>query len=285
MAMPAAQEVLVCQIDRQTVMPYMAFGEVDPDEIPVGLIPGLGQTEQHWGEYPDALGGRVYTFGLPTFEDGKPIASSLGRYASLTVQGIAKVLEQDGHETPEIHLGGLSWGGFLSAQIALDHPDMVDSMHLMSTWPANMHVPWRRWPKLTAMLALNAKDRKGHDPAEVYGGLFRTDPERAQEEFGWLVDRDIDPRHPKAQKQAVKMSIGPLAFRMSLKAATGELPPTLVVVSDDDPIMPRIVAEDSARGLGMDLHVVKDGGHAAPITHFHEVAPVVSAFRQRLHDR
>lgn len=284
-ATPDTLEVQLCQIDRDTVMPYVAFGDIDPDEAPIGLIPGLGQTEQHWGEYPDALGGRVYTFGLPTDENGNPAAHSLGRFASLTAQGMRQVLEQDGYQEPDIHIGGLSWGGFLAAQIALDHTDMVNSMHLMSTWPANMHVPWRGWPKLTTMLALNAKDRKGHDPAGLYGGLYRTDPERARAEFGWLADRDIDPRQPKAQKRAVRSSVGSLAFRMTLRALSGNLPPALVIASDDDPIVPLVVAADSARGMGMDLHIVKDGGHASPITHFHEVAPVVSAFRKRVRNR
>jgi pimeloyl-ACP methyl ester carboxylesterase len=111
----------------------------DPTHPPILLIMGIGASMLWWEEgfcqlladggrfvvrYDHRDTGRSVTYGL-----GRPAYSG----ADLVVDAVGVL---DAYEIPAAHLVGVSAGGAFAQLLALDHPDRVFSLVLISTSPA-----------------------------------------------------------------------------------------------------------------------------------------------------
>jgi len=175
-----------------------------------------------------------------------------------------------GHD--EYDVLGISWGGTLAQQLAVQCRRKVRRLVLVATAPGSLMVPGR-----PNVLAKMMTPRRHHDAeyarrvaAEIYGGTMRTSPERG------------------AQLLHAATRAGPRrGYYFQLAAATGwsSLPflrmvrqPTLVLSGDDDPIIPLVNGRVLARLIpDARLHVYH-GGHLSVLTESAELAPVVEAF-------
>lgn len=111
-----------------------SFG--DPSQPPVLLVMGTGASMLWWEDgfcRMLAEGGRLVirydhrdTGRSVTYEVGRP-----GYTGADLVADAARVL--DAHEIPAAHIVGVSAGGALAQLLALDHPDRVSSLVLIST--------------------------------------------------------------------------------------------------------------------------------------------------------
>jgi pimeloyl-ACP methyl ester carboxylesterase len=111
----------------------------DPGDPPVLLVMGMAGSMLWWDEgfcRALAAGGRLVvrydhrdTGRSTTYEPGRP-----GYGGDDLVADIGRVL--DGLGLPTAHVFGVSMGGALAPVFALDHPDRVRSLVLMSTSPA-----------------------------------------------------------------------------------------------------------------------------------------------------
>lgn len=175
-----------------------------------------------------------------------------------------------GHDRVDVF--GLSWGGGLAQQLALQCRRRVRRLVLAATGTGSLMVPAQ--PRVLARMAT---PRRHRDPAyaasiaaDLYGGSMRDDPV--------LAARLL---HATTRSGPVR------GYYYQLAAAAGwtSLPflpllrqPTLVVAGDDDPIIPiinaRIIARLAPRAR---LHVYR-GGHLAVLTDSETLAPVIDAF-------
>jgi pimeloyl-ACP methyl ester carboxylesterase len=114
-----------------------SFG--DPADPPVLLVMGLGASMLWWdGAFCAQLaGGGRFVLRYDHRDTGRSVAYPPGRpgYAGRDlVEDAVRVL--DAYDLPAAHIAGLSAGGGLAQLLALDHPDRVLSLVLISTSPA-----------------------------------------------------------------------------------------------------------------------------------------------------
>jgi poly(3-hydroxyalkanoate) depolymerase len=184
---------------------------------------------------------------------------------------VAGVLVRLGFDEP-VDVLGLSWGGGLAQQFAVQHRRRCRRLVLAATGTGALMVPAH--PRVLGRMLT---PRRHRDPeytrriaGHIYGGTMRAEPERA------------------AQALHAASRLGPgrgYYYQLAASAGWSSLPflrlirqPTLVIAGEDDPIVPVVNARIMVRLIpDARLHVHR-GGHIALITEASEFAPVVEDF-------
>jgi poly(3-hydroxyalkanoate) depolymerase len=168
---------------------------------------------------------------------------------------------------------GISWGGGLAQQLALQNPRRCRRLVLAATSTGSLMVPAR--PRVLLHLA---SPRRHRDPAHaariagtIYGGALRRDPELATP--------------LAAATHAAPASRRGYLYQLAASAAWTSLPwlrfvrqPTLILAGDDDPIIPLVNARLMATLLPDARLRVYPDGHLGLLTRVAELAPLVSDF-------
>jgi poly(3-hydroxyalkanoate) depolymerase len=168
---------------------------------------------------------------------------------------------------------GISWGGALAQQIALQFPRRCRRLVLAATSTGSLMIPAR--PRVLAHLSSPRRHRdRGHAvriAGEIYGGTLRQRPELAEQ---------ITQAHSDTQ-----VSARGYLYQLTAGAGWTSLPwlplirqPALILAGDDDPIIPLANARIMAALLpNARLHVYPDG-HLGLLTLASDLAPLVSDF-------
>ena len=167
---------------------------------------------------------------------------------------------------------GISWGGGLAQQLAVQYPRRCRRLVLVATSTGSLMIPAR--PRVLLHLS---SPRRHRDPAhaariagDIYGGALRRRPELAA---------------PVTRAYAEPVSRRGYLYQLLASAGWSSLPwlpfvrqPTLILAGNDDPIIPLPNARLMAALLpGARLHVYPDG-HLGLLTRAADLAPVVSDF-------
>ncbi len=241
-----------------------------PGQPPLLLCNGIGvsleRVEPFVAALDPAIG--VVAFDVPGI-GGSPLPRHPYRFSSLA-RLVTELMRQLGH--PSFDVLGISWGGGLAQQIALQNPRRCRRVVLVSTGTGALMVPARPRVLLTM-----ATPRRHRDPAylrtvagDIYGGRIRVHPE--------LVDDLLaQGGEPVSRRGYLYQLLGGLGWT-SLPLLPLLRQPTLVVAGDDDPIIPIANAHLMARLLPRArLHIHHDG-HLALMTSADELAPVIARF-------
>jgi len=245
-------------------------GQPDLALPPLLLCNGVGGSLELLQPFVDALSPRrdIVRFDLPGI-GGSPAPAVPYRLTTLA-RMLSNLIAQLGHRQADVL--GISWGGGLAQQLALQHPGRVRRLVLVATGTGSLMVPAS--PRILRHMVTPQRHR---DPdyavrvaAEVYGGSMRAHPERA---------RDL--LHATAR-------VGPRrGYYYQLMAAAGwtSLPllpllrqPTLVLAGDDDPIIPLVNARIMDRLIRRSTLRMYSGGHLELIAEPGRLAPVVEEF-------
>jgi poly(3-hydroxyalkanoate) depolymerase len=240
------------------------------DQPPLLLCNGIGVSLEALQPFVDALHPHrgVVRFDVPGV-GGSPLPPY-----PYTVAGLASwltaVMDHLGH--PCFDVLGLSWGGGLAQQLAVQSRKRVRRVVLAATGTG-----WMMKPAHPSVLAKMMTPRRHRDPeyaaaiaADIYGGSMRTNPER-----GAALLHAATRTGPKR------------GYYYQLLAMTGwaSLPflgllrqPTLVLGGTDDPIIPVANPRLQARRIPRARLHLYDGGHLGLVTEADELAPVVDAF-------
>lgn len=242
---------------------------------PVLLIMGLGGGRHMWQPLVDELDG-VETIAV----DPPGVGRSTTPYRPLSMvelaQVYARLVRALGFDA--VHVVGFSFGGTVAQQLALSHPAVVRSLTLVGTGPGLGGVPGS--PIALAELSTPWRYYSARRFLEVapflYGGRLARDPRSLRQ-------------HVRRRMHAGPSWIG---YTWQLAALTGwsSLPwlhrisaPTLVLTGDEDPVFPLENAHILARGIpDASLEVVRGGGHLFVLDSAPDVAPLISAFLQRV---
>lgn len=238
---------------------------------PLLLMNGIGASLEVLQPLVDALDTRrtVIRFDVPGVGGSpRPVVP----YVLWTLAPVvAGVLDRLGH-TGQVDVLGLSWGGGLAQQFAVQYRGRCRRLVLAATGTGTLMVPAH-----PQVLARMLTPRRHRDPEHarkiaglIYGGTMRTDPDRAAAALH--THTRVGPRRGYYYQLAATTGWSSLPFLRLIRQ------PTLVIAGDDDPIIPVVNARLMARLIPRArLHVYR-GGHIALITEADELAPVIDGF-------
>ena len=207
------------------------------------------------------------TFDLPGVGASKPtlVPNRMRHFARLATQ----VLDALGVE--RCNAMGISWGGGLAQQFARQYPARVGRLVLAATSTGHLMVP----PRPSVMLRMATPLRylsAGHFVSiagDIYGGDFRSDPQRAKEHAKHMTPPSIVGYVGQLYALSGWTSI---FWLHRIKA------PALVLAGEDDPVIPIV----NARILTSALHDARlrtyDCGHLFVLTRAEHVARDIHDF-------
>jgi poly(3-hydroxyalkanoate) depolymerase len=189
---------------------------------------------------------------------------------------VGRILDDLGHD--EVDVLGISWGGGLAQQFALQNPRRCRRVVLVSTATGSLMVPAH--PRVLSKMAT---PRRYRDPAyaasiaaNLYGGRFRDEPALAKE----FLQGHSRPASGRGYALQLLAGLGwtSLPFLPMIRQ------PTLILAGDDDPLIPIANPRLMNRLLPhSSLHIYPDG-HLGLVTHAHELAPRIAEFLRQTDD-
>jgi pimeloyl-ACP methyl ester carboxylesterase len=257
----------------------------DPAHPPILLIMGIGASMLWWEEgfcQRLADGGRFVirydhrdTGRSVTYEPGRPGYSGADLVADAT--GVL-----DAYEIPAAHLVGVSAGGAFAQLVALDHPDRVSSLVLISTSPAlpgerELPPPAEEFGRFASTAAVDWSDAEsvidhlvGY--ARVLSGGRRPFAEAPMRS---LVRRDVERAHDFAAVQNHDVLPEREAQSRTLSSISA---PTLVVHGTADPMFPIEHGEALAQEIpGARLLPLEGAGHGVDRADWDTIAGAILA--------
>jgi 3-oxoadipate enol-lactonase len=234
---------------------YELWGE---GETPLVLLHGLGSSADDWMLQLPAFAPHFLCV-LPDLRGHGLSDKPDGRYSiSLFADDVAKLLEELGL-TPA-HVLGLSLGGLVAQQLAIDRPAMVRSLVLINTfpglWPPPLHV--------LGMLVRRRGSVLGSQSMAETAGRIAADlfPNAHLDVLRDLTMRRLAANDADAYRRA---TLAVLRFRPGRKLQRVTRP-TLIIAGENDRVVPRVYQERLRRQLPHAQFVlIPNSGHASNI--------------------
>jgi pimeloyl-ACP methyl ester carboxylesterase len=255
----------------------MAYDEVSPAD-PKGailLLTGLGSKRLGWYNQIAVFGEMYRTIALDHRDTGDSDLAS-GPYTTADqADDAAAVLKALG--IARAHIIGISMGGFISLELALRHPALVDKLVLTSTSAGGpTHV--QPGPEMIAMLA---QGRRGMEAGEL-----------GRQNYTLIMAPGYAERHPEVMEHIAENARyrpqSAEAYLRQLQACMGHdvadrlgqiQAPTLVVHGEVDPLVPVANGKYLAQHIpGARLILYSDTGHIPIIERADEYNRDVLAF-------
>jgi pimeloyl-ACP methyl ester carboxylesterase len=264
---------------------YEIFGAHDAE--PLVLIMGLGAQMIHWDdEFCRDLAGRGFRvirfdnrdIGLSTkMSGGKPL-----RPMELLKLRIFKIAPEapyklwdmandvvgllDALGVRKAHIVGASMGGMIAQEIAMQHPDRVQSLTSIMSSTGNPKLPQPTREASAILLAAPPKtkaeyiERFGKTWKVLRGASFPLDESKDLERAERTYARGLNPAGVGRQLRAILASGNRKQRLGSVKA------PTLVIHGTIDPLVRVEAGKDTAASVpGAKLLLIDGMGHALPI--------------------
>jgi poly(3-hydroxyoctanoate) depolymerase len=252
---------------------YVAIEQGDGNGPPLLLINGIGANLELFDPFIEALdnvGG--HKIGTIRFDVPGIGRSPLPRFP-LRFKGLARLvsgmLDALGH--PVVDVLGISWGGALAQQFALQYPSRCRRLILVSTSSGGISVPGK-----PGVLGKMISPRRYLDPSYMadiapilYGDAFRQNPDLAHT-YAQLIKAP----HGRGYIGQLLAGVGwtSIPWLRHLRQ------PTLILAGKDDVIVPPINARILARLIPHATLHIFNGGHLFALTEKEQVASLVHAF-------
>ena len=245
-------------------------GEVSMGKRPLLFFNGIGANlELAYGLGEWIRDREILTFDMPGVGESEP---ALVPYLPWQIARAArKLCERFGFD--ELDVMGVSWGGAMAQQFALQYRKRVKRLILAATSSGMTMVPGH--PEAL----LKMRDPRRYSDPDYMRANFATlygddDKEGAQSHA-----MGLKPPHPRGYLYQMVAMLGwtSLPFIRFLKM------PSLVIMGDRDRVVPLINGKILAAGLpNSNLHVVEGGGHLFLVTKAAETLPVITEFLDEL---
>ena len=234
------------------------------------LIHGLGNDSREWGPLIEKLEGGLTLISYDMRGSGRSSAPK-GKYTMEELARDAAGLLEEVAEAP-IDVLGFSMGGCVAMQLALDRPDLVGRLVLVSTLPS-WHGPYPPCEALNKLFhRTDACEELLSDVYEaIFGGTYRKRvpakeyvAERMNDEFPQAVDAYLG--------QLAALESFDVRERVSSISAE-----TLIVAGSDDHVVPL----DNSRWLNdkipnSRLEILEGAGHMIPVEMPGELASIIT---------
>lgn len=211
----------------------------------------------------------VIVFDIPGTGDS-PTLSLPHRFRWLA-RLAARLLDRLGYDMP-VNVTGVSWGGALAQQFALDFSERTNRLVLAATSTGLFALPARS--NLLTRLGSTRRFHKNETLAQLaptlYGGLMRRRPEL-------LAGKQYATSEPSKRGRVNQLLAG-LGWT-SVHRLYRLRCPTLIMGGDDDPVMPLINTRLLYWLIPKSyLHIVRGGGHLFLLVRANESAAVIKRF-------
>lgn len=239
--------------------------------VPVMLITGLSGRGQEWGPQVD-LFAEDFDVIVPDHpgcgESSRPDEFTLSHHT----EAMAELLRH--LEVGPAHIVGSSTGGAIAQLLALDHPDVVRSISLVSSWARSDDFFRHQFAARKEVL-----ERLGPAAYSTVSALFLFSPEFFRDHYA-----DVEQWH-KAASQGNKEVMAARIDMILQHDLHDRLPlidtPTLVLVGSADACTPPHFSRELAGVIPRAESVVMDGGHLIYKEAVGEFHRVVSEFLKR----
>jgi poly(3-hydroxyalkanoate) depolymerase len=237
---------------------------------PLLLCNGIGASLDLLQPFVDALDPAipVIRFDAPGIGGSSP-ARRPYRFATLAWM-LGRLLRDIGYESFDVL--GISWGGGLAQQLALQYPRRCRRLVLVSTATGCLMVP--AGPRILRKMITPRRYRDSNYAisiaADIYGGSLREKPE--------LIQQLFDSHSRLASRRGYLLQLLAAAGWTSLPFLPLIRQPTLVLAGDDDPIIPLANAKILTRLIPRARLEVYHDGHLALVSRADELAPAVATF-------
>ena len=236
------------------------------DRPPLLLCNGIGTDLSTFQRFVDALDPAIGILRFDPPGAGGSQAPPLPYPFPLLARMVGQMVTELGYQRFDVL--GVSWGGGLAQQLALQNPRRCRRLVLVATATGTVMVP-----AAPRVLLRMATARRHHDAdyaraiaGDIYGGRMREHPELVGELAGETSGRGY------LYQLAAGLGWTSLPFLPLLRQRT------LILAGADDPIIPLVNAQVMARLIrDAHLHVYPDG-HLGLLTMTDELATVVAAF-------
>ena len=239
------------------------------DKPPLLLFNGIGSRIELLAPFVEHLDPEREIIALDIPGTGESPATPFPYRLWMMARLVGRLLEQ--LKIERVDILGVSWGGTLAQQFALQNPRRCRRLVLAATATGGMLVPGD-----LSVLAKMTTPRRFKDPnfmkenlGALYGGLARTDPELLAEIA--RLSRSPSRRGYLYQQMA-------LAGWVSAPLLPLLRQPTLILAGNDDPLVPMVNARIMARLIPHSTLVELDDGHLFLFTKARESAASVDRF-------
>ena len=242
----------------------------DPARVPLLLLNGLGANIELAQPFVDALPAPpIVIFDVPGV-GGSPPPSSLYRPAGIA-RLAAALLDHLGYGEADVL--GVSWGGAIAQQFALQHAPRCRRLILAATAPGALMIPARP-SVLLRMLTPRRYTDADHSlrlAGSIYGGAFRRDPQLVARTFRYIRF---------SSRRGYYLQLAAAVGWTSLPWLPWIRQPTLIMAGVDDPIVPTINARIMQWLIPDARLALVDCGHLFLITRPAECARIVDCFQR-----
>jgi len=233
------------------------------------LIHGLGSSAEDWLFQMPALNSRypVTAVDLPG-HGGVPLLPGWPTVADYA-QIVASAMET--HAAAPAHVVGLSLGGAVALQLALDFPAYVRSLSLINTF-GRFRLTTHAWLRGAVRLALVVAGRMDWLGAWVAAGLFpRPDQALLREAAAARIAGNPRRGYLQSLMATARFDVGPRLGEITL--------PTLVVAGTRDTTVPTAAGRNlAARIPGARFFLLEGAGHVASVDAADDLNAVLLSF-------
>jgi pimeloyl-ACP methyl ester carboxylesterase len=250
---------------------YELLGEGDS----VLMIPGLGATCRTWDPIAPDLA-EHFSLILP---DNRDVGKSVGKRKPHSLSDFAADLVDllDRLQIERTHVIGISLGGVIAQQFAIDHPSRVDRLILIST--AHRFGPYLR--DITGLLG-RCLYRMPYARFQRTIELLGTAPAYYDKHIEEIEQRIEVVRHDHAPRGAVATQLRCLAVSEVGKEDYKITVPTLVMAGEYDAMVPNCYAKAMADDIaGSEFRLLNGCGHNPVTERPEEALPIITEFLNR----
>lgn len=211
---------------------------------PVLLIQGLGYPSGMWFMQIPALPRHFRTIVIDNRGVGKSDKPNEEYTVSLMASDAAGLLRSLG--ISKSHVVGVSLGGYIAQELALNHPDLIDRLVLMATscgGPRYLELTKPLWDEIAKLAGLPPEQiiRRGMSFA-VTERFYRDFPEYIERGVAIRME-DLQPLFAFTRQSAAAMSYDSRARAHLLRH------PTLILAGAQDRVMPLVLTEELAKKI------------------------------------
>lgn len=248
--------------------------DVVGEGYPALLISGLGFGRWSWFKQVPELSKHFRTISFDLRNVGH-LDEDQGAYSVANLAAHAAAL-LDHLEIERAHILGTSLGGFVAQELALQRPDLVDRLVLISTSYGGSESEPMSMSTLGRMLGWGATDRQDAVSRGLEVAVAKDYPDSHPEEFGRMVGWRIADSPPLSEYN--KQLVAGARFDASRSMEEIEAP-ALVLHGSEDRVIPTSNAASLAERLpDAKLRVLENAGHLVFVERSEETNQEILAF-------